>query len=63
MSAANGRNLDALVRLPPVLDVCCGTRGMWFDKRNPLAMFTDRVEMSGKVSWAEVIRDIANDHD
>ena len=27
---------------PPVLDVCCGPRGMWFDKRNPLAMFTDR---------------------
>ena len=42
MSAANGRNLDALVGLPPVLDVCCGPRGMWFDKRNPLAMFTDR---------------------
>ncbi len=27
---------------PPVLDVCCGPRGMWFDKRNPLAMYVDR---------------------
>lgn len=29
-------------KYPPVLDACCGPRGMWFDKRNPLAMFTDR---------------------
>ena len=29
-------------KYPPVLDVCCGPRGMWFDKRNPLAMYTDR---------------------
>jgi len=27
---------------PPVLDVCCGPRGMWFDKRNPLAMYVDK---------------------
>ena len=36
--------------LPPVLDVCCGPRGMWFNKRDPRAMFTDRrretIEMS-----------------
>ena len=36
--------------LPPVLDVCCGPRGMWFNKRNPLAIYTDRrhetIEMS-----------------
>ena len=42
MSEANGNSLDALVRLPPVLDVCCGPRGMWFNKRNPLAIYTDR---------------------
>lgn len=27
---------------PPVLDVCCGPRGMWFDKRDCRALFTDR---------------------
>lgn len=25
----------------PVLDVCCGTRMMWFDKQNPAAIFGD----------------------
>lgn len=25
----------------PVLDVCCGSRMMWFDKQNPLATFCD----------------------
>lgn len=24
-----------------ILDACCGSRMMWFDKNNPLAMFTD----------------------
>jgi len=43
MSEANGRNLDALVRLPPVLDACCGPKGMWFDKHDPRAIFLDRV--------------------
>ena len=28
-------------RFPPVLDVCCGPKGMWFDKKNPLAIFVD----------------------
>jgi SAM-dependent methyltransferase len=41
MSAANGRNLDALVRLPPVLDACCGSRGFWFDKNDDRALFVD----------------------
>lgn len=26
----------------PVLDVCCGPRMMWFDKKNPLAVFLDK---------------------
>lgn len=26
----------------PILDACCGSRMMWFDKRNPLAVFADR---------------------
>lgn len=25
----------------PILDVCCGSRMFWFDKQNPLALFTD----------------------
>lgn len=42
MSEANGRNLDALVGLPPVLDACCGGRMMWFNKRHPLALYMDK---------------------
>ncbi|MGL4752956.1 MAG: class I SAM-dependent methyltransferase [Aeromonadaceae bacterium] len=26
----------------PVLDACCGSRMMWFDKQNPIAIFADR---------------------
>lgn len=29
-------------QLARVLDVCCGSRMMWFDKRNPAAIFGDR---------------------
>lgn len=25
----------------PILDACCGSRMMWFDKQNPLAIFMD----------------------
>lgn len=28
--------------LPPVLDACCGPRGMWFDKADPRALFIDK---------------------
>lgn len=28
--------------LPSVLDVCCGPKGMWFNKHDPRAMFADR---------------------
>lgn len=27
---------------PPVLDVCCGPRMMWFDKQDPRALFGDQ---------------------
>jgi SAM-dependent methyltransferase len=27
--------------LPPVLDACCGSRMMWFDRSNPVAVFGD----------------------
>lgn len=26
----------------PILDPCCGTRMMWFDKNNPLVLFGDK---------------------
>ena len=31
-----------LLGFPPVLDVCCGPKGMWFNKHDPRAMFADR---------------------
>lgn len=33
-------------KLPPVLDVTCGGRMMWFDKRNPAALYLDNRELS-----------------
>lgn len=42
MSAANGNSLDSLIGLPPILDVCCGSRMFWFDRKNPMAMFCDK---------------------
>jgi SAM-dependent methyltransferase len=30
------------MKLPPILDATCGARMMWFDKKNPLALFVDR---------------------
>lgn len=29
-------------RLPPVLDVCCGSKMFWFNKKNPNALFLDK---------------------
>ena len=28
--------------MKPVLDACCGSRMMWFDRQNPLAVFVDK---------------------
>lgn len=28
--------------LPPILDACCGPKGMWFDKNNQLAIYMDK---------------------
>jgi len=36
------RSAYSSVGLPPVLDVCCGTKGMWFDKQDERALFLDR---------------------
>jgi SAM-dependent methyltransferase len=33
--------MDQLV-LPPVLDACCGSRMMWFDRKDPRALFIDK---------------------
>ncbi len=30
------------VRLPPVLDACCGSRMFWFDKNDPRGLFVDK---------------------
>ncbi len=30
---------------PPVLDACCGSRMMWFDRSNPLTIFVDKREL------------------
>ena len=43
---------------PPVLDACCGSRAMWFDKKDSRAMYVDiRNEDFGKVqdgAWLKV---------
>lgn len=33
-------------KLPPVLDVTCGGRMMWFDKQHPLALYLDNREIA-----------------
>ena len=54
-------------KYPPVLDVCCGPRGMWFDKRNPLAMYVDkrrekwRTEYPSGTKTADIEPDILAD--
>lgn len=36
---------NAKDNLPPVLDVTCGGRMMWFDKQHPLALYLDSREI------------------
>lgn len=31
---------------PPVLDACCGSRMMWFDRKDPRALFIDKRQAS-----------------
>ena len=31
-----------LVGLPPILDACCGSRMMWFDREHPEALYVDQ---------------------
>jgi len=35
------RQVERIV-MPPVLDVCCGVRGMWFNKKDKRALFLDK---------------------
>jgi len=35
------RPLDAMVSLPPILDVCCGGKMFWYNKENPLVLYVD----------------------
>ena len=44
------RQVDCVV-MPPILDVCCGGRQMWFDKKNPLALYQDIRQET--VNWNE----------
>lgn len=37
--------------LPPILDATCGSRMIWFDKNNPLALFVDQREVQDEVIW------------
>ena len=50
---------------PPVLDACCGPRGMWFDKADKRAVFVDvREEDFGKVQngqWLRIAPDTVAD--
>jgi len=39
---AHAGSLNGMVRLPPVLDACCGSRMFWFDRKNPAALFMDK---------------------
>lgn len=34
-----------------ILDACCGGRMMWFDKKNPRALFVDARKMRKQVIW------------
>ena len=63
------RRVDRLVRLPPVLDMCCGPRMMWFDKHNEAAVFQDKRSerhalnrpKRGTVEWTETKPDVLCD--
>ena len=39
-----GQSLGAatLLGFPPVIDVCCGSRMFWFDRKTPQAIFVDK---------------------
>ena len=45
-----------LLGFPPVLDACCGPRGMWFDKNDSRAIFVDqRKHNYGKIQNGQTL--------
>ena len=42
--------------IKPILDACCGSRMMWFDKQNPLAVFADSRNESHTLCDGRVLR-------
>lgn len=42
MSETPKAPLGAATGYPPVLDVCCGSRMMWLDRKDPRAVFMDK---------------------
>lgn len=41
MSGANVGQLNRIVGLPPILDACCGSRMMWFDREHTDVLYVD----------------------
>ena len=37
--------------VPPVLDATCGSRMIWFNKDNPLALYVDKRELHTEAIW------------
>ena len=50
MESDDIRSTD-LLGFPAVLDVCCGPRMMWFDKRDKRALFVDKRKQTVKGAW------------
>lgn len=49
--------------LPPVLDVCCGSKMFWFDRRDPRALFVDKRRENCVADTREGRREIVVDPD
>lgn len=51
-SAAGGlSDLTDVLGFPPVLNVCCGPKGMWFNKKDPRALYVDRRKEEIEMCW------------
>ena len=44
-------NNETQTEVKPVLDATCGSRMIWFDKENPLAVYVDRREVDDEEIW------------
>lgn len=45
------RNMKEVNSTKKVLDATCGSRMMWFDKNNPIALYVDRREVDDEAIW------------